>query len=94
MSAVKIPKKVKKTTTGSGSGFEAKTILFNDDFHTFDDVARQLVKAIRCSYAKGMGLANVVHTLGSAIVYSGHPERCEAVAMVLEEIRLRTIVER
>ncbi len=94
MTAVKVPKKIKRSSTGQGSGFEAKTILFNDDFHTFDDVARQLVKAIRCPYSKGMALANVVHNLGSAIVYSGHPERCEAVAMVLEEIKLRTIVER
>lgn len=92
--AVKAPLKHKKTTTGHGSGFEAKTILFNDDFHSFDEVAGQLVKAIRCSYSKGMGLANVVHNLGSAVVYTGHPERCEAVAMVLEEIRLRVIVER
>ncbi len=94
MTAVKIPKKIKKSTTTGGSGFEAKTILFNDDFHTFDEVAGQLVKAIRCSYSKGIALANVVHNLGSAIVYTGHPERCEAVAMVLEEIKLRTIVER
>ncbi len=94
MPALKIPKKIKKATTGSGSGFEARTILFNDNFHTFDEVAYQLVKAIRCSYSKGMALANVVHNLGSAIVYTGHPERCEAVAMVLEEIKLRTMVER
>ena len=94
MGAVKAPKKEKKSTTGTSSGFEAKTILFNDDFHSFDEVARQLVKAIRCTYSKGMALANVVHNLGSAIVYTGHQERCEAVAMVLEEIRLRVIVEK
>lgn len=88
------PLKEKKPTTGHGSGFEAKTILFNDDFHSFDDVARQLMKAIRCTYAKGLALANVVHNVGHAVVYTGHTERCEAVAMVLEEIRLRTIVER
>lgn len=94
LAAVKAPKKVKRESIGGTSGFEAKTILFNDDFHTFDEVARQLMKAIRCTYSKAMGLANVVHNLGSAIVYTGHPERCEAVAMVLSEIKLRVIVER
>src|SRR5882724_1303641 len=94
MTTIKIPKKIKKESIGTHVGFEARTILFNDDFHTFDDVASQLVKAIRCPYSKGMALANVVHNLGSAIVYTGHLERCEAVAMVLEQIRLRVIVER
>ncbi|MCG3205315.1 MAG: hypothetical protein KCHDKBKB_02034 [Elusimicrobia bacterium] len=94
MPVLKRPKISKKESTGSGAGYEARTILFNDDFHSFDEVARQLMKAIRCSYSKGMDLANVVHHLGSAIVYQGHLERCEAVAMVLEEIKLRTAVEK
>jgi ATP-dependent Clp protease adapter protein ClpS len=75
-------------------GFAAKTILFNDEVHTFDEVARQLVKATGCTYGRGMTLANVVHYTGSAIVYSGPVERCEAVAMVLEDIKLKTLVER
>ena len=74
--------------------YEAKTILFNDEEHTFDEVARQLVKAIGCTYGRGMTLANVVHYTGSAIVYMGPVERCEAVAMVLEDIKLKTLVER
>jgi ATP-dependent Clp protease adapter protein ClpS len=75
-------------------GFGAKTILFNDEVHTFDEVARQLVKAVGCTYSRGMALANVVHYTGSAIVYTGPVERCEAVAMVLEDIHLKTLVER
>jgi ATP-dependent Clp protease adapter protein ClpS len=74
--------------------FGAKTILFNDEEHTFEEVARQLVKAIGCTYGRGMTLANVVHYTGSAIVYTGPVERCEAVAMVLEDIKLKTLVER
>jgi len=93
-STLKAPVRKVRATTGGAAGYEARTILFNDDHHTFEDVARQLMKAIRCSYEKGMGLANVVHNLGSAVVYSGHTERCEAVASVLEEIGLRTNVER
>ncbi len=78
----------------TSSRFEARTILFNDEVHTFDEVARQLVKATGCTYGRGMTLANVVHYTGSAIVYMGPVERCEAVAMVLEDIKLKTLVER
>jgi ATP-dependent Clp protease adapter protein ClpS len=68
------------------------TILFNDEVHTFQEVAQQLVKAVRCSLEKGLAFANVVHHTGSAIVYRGPKERCEAVADVLEQIRLKTQV--
>jgi ATP-dependent Clp protease adaptor protein ClpS len=87
---------MKKPTPSDGTmrGFGAKTILFNDNIHTFEEVAGQLVKAIRCSYTRGITLANQVHTTGSAIVYTGHLERCEAVAMVLEQIGLTVSVDR
>lgn len=88
------PKKEKRPADGSRLGFGAKTILFNDEIHTFDEVALQLMKAIRCTYAQGLTLANEVHRKGQAVVYSGHLERCEAVAMILEEIRLKAVVER
>ena len=88
------PLKEKHASSKTRSDFGAKTILFNDEEHTFDDVAHQLVKAIGCTYSRGLALANVVHHTGSAIVYTGPVERCEAVAMVLEGIRLRVIVER
>ena len=97
MSKVTLPKrpiKEKQTTESKQGGFGAKTILFNDDFHTFHEVAHQLTKAIRCSFETGMAFANTVHTTGSAVVYTGHLERCEAVAMVLGQIALKAVVER
>jgi ATP-dependent Clp protease adapter protein ClpS len=90
----KSPVKQQEESTQTARGFGAKTILFNDDFHTFDEVAVQLMKAIRCTFSRGMTLANQVHSTGSAVVYVGHLERCEAVAMVLNEADLRTAVER
>ncbi len=75
-------------------GLGWKTVLFNCNCHSFQEVAVQLMKAIRCTYEKGLQLANVVHYTGSAVVYSGVKERCEAVAMVLQDIRLRVNVER
>jgi len=85
------PQKTTRRTSHDGSG--SKTILFNDDVHTFGEVAQQLVKAIRCSYSEGVAIANIVHNSGKAIVYTGHLERCEAVAMVLGQIGLKTFVE-
>jgi ATP-dependent Clp protease adaptor protein ClpS len=84
---------VGRTTGDSGRGQGWKTILFNCNCHTFQEVALQLMKAIRCTYEKGMQYANVVHHTGSAIVYSGAKERCEAVAAVLEDIGLRAKVD-
>ncbi len=77
--------------TRSESGW--KSILFNCNCHSFVDVAVQLMKAIHCTYERGMQLANVVHHTGSAIVYSGLRERCEHIVAVLQEIGLVARVE-
>ena len=81
-----------ETTDRGRRGLGGKTILFNCDCHSFQEVALQLMKAVRCDYTRGLALANVVHHTGSATVYSGPRERCEAVAAVLEDIRLRVQV--
>lgn len=73
----------------SGSDSPWCVILFNDDVHTFDDVAFQLQKAIGCSLDAGYAYAMEVHTTGQAKVYEGDLESCERVAAVLEEIALK-----
>ena len=85
----KAPRKM-EANTDDASGW--RTVLLNDDWHTFQEVATQLVKAIHCSYGRGLAFANVVHHTGSAIVYKGPKERCEAAAAVLEVIKLKTQV--
>lgn len=77
-----------ETTDASGTGPAWKTVLFNCDCHSFEQVERQLVKAIRCGLGRARALSWEVHTQGSAVVYAGPRERCEAVAAVLEDIRL------
>ena len=79
-------------TDSTRKGFSSKTILFNCDCHSFDEVETQLMKAIRCSHVQARDIAVKVHKTGSAVVYTGHKERCEAVAMVLEDIGLITKV--
>jgi ATP-dependent Clp protease adapter protein ClpS len=82
------PAESRRAEESAQGAFGWKTVLFNCDCHTFQDVALQLMKAVRCTYERGMQLANVVHYTGSAVVYSGPRERCEAVAAVLEDIGL------
>jgi ATP-dependent Clp protease adaptor protein ClpS len=68
------------------------TILWNCDCHTFEQVARQLMKAIGCSYDDGMAIAWRVHTEGKAVVRVGPKEECERVARILGEIGLRVTI--
>lgn len=73
-------------STGVGTGW--RVVLFNCECHSFDEVERQLVKAVHCSLSQARSWSWEVHTKGSAVVYNGAQERCEAVAGVLEDIRL------
>jgi ATP-dependent Clp protease adaptor protein ClpS len=68
------------------------TILWNCDCHTFEQVARQLMKAIACSYDEGMAIAGRVHNDGKAVVRVGAKTECERVGRILAEIGLRVSV--
>lgn len=81
------------TIDSTGITFPARVILFNDDVHTFDEVAWQLVKAIKCTYDRGMEIAWEVHTKGKACVYEGDIAECLRVSSILEEIALHTQIE-
>ncbi len=71
-------------------GISSKVVLYNDDWHTFDEVIFQLVKALGCSYEKARGYAFEVHVRGKSIVYTGDMKACLKVSSVLEEIALNT----
>jgi len=77
-----------ETRDSSHSGFEWRVVLFNCDCHTFDEVERQLMKAIHCSLSLARKYSWEVHSKGSSVIYKGPLERCEAVAAVLADIRL------
>ncbi len=72
------------------SGLAFRVVLYNDDWHSFDEVINQLMKAIRCSFEKARALAFEVHVKGKAVVYSGDLKECLKVSSVLEEIELHT----
>jgi ATP-dependent Clp protease adapter protein ClpS len=63
-------------------------ILFNCGCHTFDQVEGILIKAVRCSLAQARAYSWEVHSKGSAVVYRGAREHCEAVADVIGSIGL------
>lgn len=71
-------------------GFPFKVILYNDDWHTFDEVINQIIKATGCSYEKARDLTFEVHVKGKAMVFHGPLPECLKVSSVLEEIELHT----
>ncbi len=82
-----------ETTADSGVKLPMRVILFNDDWHTFDEVIVQLIKAIHCSFEEARSLAFEVHVKGKAVVFSGPMEECLKVSSILEEISLHTQIE-
>jgi ATP-dependent Clp protease adaptor protein ClpS len=71
----------------------ARVILYNDDWHTFDDVIVQLMLAVHCSWEVGEAHAWTIHTQGRDVVYQGGREECERIAGVLRQIRLQVEVD-
>jgi ATP-dependent Clp protease adaptor protein ClpS len=63
---------------GTGLGGDWRVIVRNDDHNTFEHVAVTLARFIPgVSVKRGMEIANVIHSTGQAIVYSGHQEAAE-----------------
>jgi ATP-dependent Clp protease adaptor protein ClpS len=72
------PRERTRRTTGSGTGDAWRVIVLNDNHNTFEGVAFALAQTIPgIDYARGMALANRIHTSGQAIVWSGHREAAE-----------------
>lgn len=69
-------------------GLASKVVLYNDDWHTFDEVIAQLIKAVKCSFSEAKNFAFEVHVKGKAVVFSGSLNECLKVTSILEEIAL------
>ena len=68
-------------------------ILFNDDYHAFDQVVAQVRKAIGSSPGDAFQITYTAHTNGQAVAYVGGKAQCEHVASVLREIDLHVELE-
>ena len=64
------------------------TVLHNCDCHTFEQVVRQLMKAIACSEAEGWEIAWQVHNTGKAVVKVASEAECVRVGNILAEVGL------
>ena len=63
---------------GSGLGDAWRVIVRNDNHNTFEHVARTLARFIPgVSLDRGHEIANVIHSSGQAIVFSGLQELAE-----------------
>jgi len=67
-----------------------RVILFNDEWHSFDEVINQIIKAVKCSYDKARDFAFEAHVKGKAEVFIGDLNKCLKVSSILEEIALNT----
>lgn len=64
-------------------------ILYNDEWHPYDQVVFQVQKATGCSLEEAEFITWEAHTEGRAIAYTGAAEECERVAGILRQIRLQ-----
>jgi len=74
----------------TGIGLESRVILYNDDWHSFDEVILQIMKAIKCSFDEARGKSFEVHVKGKSVIFNGEFNDCLKVSSVLEEIALHT----
>jgi ATP-dependent Clp protease adaptor protein ClpS len=72
------------------TGLLCKVILYNDDWHSFEEVINQLIKAIHCTFEVARNLTFQVHVKGKSLVFEGEIKDCLRVSSILEEIALHT----
>ncbi len=74
---------------GSGLGENWRVIVRNDDHNTFDHVAHTLARFIPgVDVGRGYSMADMIHTSGQAIVWSGPREPAELYWEQLSDARL------
>jgi len=82
-----------KDQTRSTADIAAKILLFNDEWHTFEEVTEQIILATGYRSAKAELMTWEVHTKGRSIIYSGDLNKCLYISSILEEIKLGTEVQ-
>jgi len=83
-----------KKKEGTQLQHPCQVILFNDDWHTFDEVILQVQKATGCNLEEATRITLAAHNEGQAVAFSGPFERCEIVAAKLQQIKLGVSIER
>jgi ATP-dependent Clp protease adapter protein ClpS len=76
----------------TGEGY--RVLLYNDEVHSMDEVALQLVKALACTLDVAASIMLRAHRNGKAVVTITTRGEAERVAGVLREISLRVSVDK
>lgn len=63
-------------------------ILFNDDHHDMIQVAKQLMKAVKCGHERALQIMLEAHTNGQAVAMTGSKEEVKKAGDILMEIDL------
>lgn len=82
--------KSNETDTGTNLHHKYRVVLFNDDYHTFEQVIVQIMRAIMCSRLQAESHTKDVHNNGSSVIFAGTIEKALRVSAMLEEIGLKT----
>lgn len=79
------PRERERTGRPGGQGEAWRVIVLNDNHNTFEGVAFALASVLPgVDYDGGMGLADKIHSSGSAVVWSGEREVAELYWQQLE----------
>jgi ATP-dependent Clp protease adapter protein ClpS len=70
-----------------------RVILYNDDYHSEDEVVLQIQKATGYELQRAIEIMLEAHITGRAICFRGDREDCQRVARVLREIKLQVEVD-
>lgn len=70
-----------------------RVILYNDEYHSMDEVILQLQKATGCNLEQAIDIMFEAHTKGRAVCFKGGRDDCQKVCRVLREIRLQCEVD-
>jgi len=84
------PKHKEDTSEKTKVSLPFKVLLYNDDWHSFDEVIIQLIKALHCSIADAQKYAFEAHVNGSTVIFYGELSNCLKVTSILDEIALNT----
>ena len=90
MPVLEVPESETLDRTDDWEGHVWQVILYNDDYHLFDQVVAQVQRATGYAYPRAYAITMEAHTTGRAVVWSGAIEECLRVEAVLREIGLHT----
>ena len=72
-----------------------KVVVHNNDFNTFEEVTKVLMKAVPgITFEQAVAYTYEIHNTGAAVPYTGPKEQAEAVAAVIRSIGIKVTVER